>query len=205
MKKKKATAEFSNLSDTDDLAVEDLISRTKDLYVLEQIATINGSSFTADDSHLPFDLEFPFPQTQILHSLQTPNHAPEFKQSQDKVAIAVAPMKANRRDQRLLLHHRRHPLAPRPRIPVSASSNPSLSPNPRPRCRIRAIARRSRDSRRPHERQLLLVLAEEANTKARAIKKGVSMSFKWMEEDEVSWDLGLFSDQEQKKLLEKAK
>jgi len=28
------------------------------------------------------------------------------------------------------------------------------------------------------------VLAEEADTEARAIKKGMSMSFKWIEEDE---------------------
>jgi len=92
-KKKKATAEFFYLSDTADSAVEDLISQTKDLYVLEQITAINGSSFTADDSLLSPDLKFLFPQAQILPSLQAPNHTAEFEQSQDEVAVAVAPKK----------------------------------------------------------------------------------------------------------------
>ncbi|KAL3728374.1 hypothetical protein ACJRO7_033028 [Eucalyptus globulus] len=149
-KKKKATAEFSNHSDTDDLAVEDLISRTKDLYVLEQIAMINGSSFTADDSHLPFDLEFPFPSSFTADdsfvppnlefpfsaisnpSLSpNPNYAPEFELSQDEDAIAVAPTKGG-----------------------CIWCSPK-----KPTPRLRLLSRG-------------------------AIKKGMSMSFKWMEEDE---------------------
>ncbi|KAI6692397.1 hypothetical protein NL676_020107 [Syzygium grande] len=82
-------AEFSYLSDTDDSAVEDLISQTKDLYVLEQNATINGSSFTVDGSLLPSHLESRFcklksftlskPQTTLLN----------FEQSQDGVDARI--------------------------------------------------------------------------------------------------------------------
>ncbi|KAJ0110956.1 hypothetical protein Patl1_02591 [Pistacia atlantica] len=48
-------ADFGYLSDTDDSAVEDLISQAKDLSVLEQVSAINCSGFT--DSVLPSELE----------------------------------------------------------------------------------------------------------------------------------------------------
>ncbi|KAJ4729116.1 Vitellogenin-2 protein [Melia azedarach] len=48
-------ADFGYFSDTDDSAVEDLITQTKDLSVLEQVAAINCSGFT--DSVLPTELE----------------------------------------------------------------------------------------------------------------------------------------------------
>lgn len=48
-------ADFGYLSDTDDSAVEELISQTKDLSVLEQVSAINCSGFT--DSVLPSELE----------------------------------------------------------------------------------------------------------------------------------------------------
>ncbi|KGN53447.1 uncharacterized protein LOC101211778 [Cucumis sativus] len=51
-------ADFSFLSDTDDSAVEDLLSQTQDLCLLEQISAINCSSFTHSD--LPSDLESRF-------------------------------------------------------------------------------------------------------------------------------------------------
>ncbi|XP_056168681.1 uncharacterized protein LOC130138484 [Syzygium oleosum] len=75
--KEEVTAEFSYLSDTDDSAVEDPISQIKDLYILEQNAAINGSSFTVDGSLLPSHLKsgfcnlksftLPKPQTTILN------------------------------------------------------------------------------------------------------------------------------------------
>ncbi|KAK4741270.1 hypothetical protein SAY87_024858 [Trapa incisa] len=49
-------ADFS--SDTDDSAVEELISQTRDLCVLEQLAAINCSGFS--DSRLPADLDSRF-------------------------------------------------------------------------------------------------------------------------------------------------
>ncbi|XP_022136939.1 uncharacterized protein LOC111008511 [Momordica charantia] len=51
-------ADFSFLSDTDDSAVEELLSQTHDLCVLEQVSAINCSGFT--DSLLPSDLESRF-------------------------------------------------------------------------------------------------------------------------------------------------
>ncbi|GLT74911.1 hypothetical protein SLA2020_466760 [Shorea laevis] len=51
-------ADFGFLSDTDESAVEELISQAQDLCVLEQISAINCSSFT--DSALPTDLESRF-------------------------------------------------------------------------------------------------------------------------------------------------
>ncbi|KAK4793400.1 hypothetical protein SAY86_023835 [Trapa natans] len=63
-------ADFS--SDTDDSAVEELISQTRDLCVLEQLAAINCSGFS--DSPLPADLDSrfrrlkSFPVTKPLYS-----------------------------------------------------------------------------------------------------------------------------------------
>uniref|UniRef100_A0A803PEL6 Uncharacterized protein n=1 Tax=Cannabis sativa TaxID=3483 RepID=A0A803PEL6_CANSA len=51
-------ADFSFLSDTDDSAVEELISQTRDLCVLEQVSAINCSGFV--DTLLPNDLESRF-------------------------------------------------------------------------------------------------------------------------------------------------
>ncbi|XP_062073031.1 uncharacterized protein LOC133777450 [Humulus lupulus] len=51
-------ADFSFLSDTDDSAVEELISQTRDLCVLEQVSAINCSGFV--DTLLPSDLESRF-------------------------------------------------------------------------------------------------------------------------------------------------
>ncbi|KAJ9134937.1 hypothetical protein P3X46_032173 [Hevea brasiliensis] len=51
-------ADFGNLSDTDDSAVEELISQAQDLSVLEQVSKINCAAFS--DSLLPSDLETRF-------------------------------------------------------------------------------------------------------------------------------------------------
>ncbi|EEF42495.1 uncharacterized protein LOC8280094 [Ricinus communis] len=51
-------ADWGYLSDTDDSAVEELISQVKDLSVLEQVSKINCSGFT--DSLLPTDLDTRF-------------------------------------------------------------------------------------------------------------------------------------------------
>ncbi|KAH7577417.1 hypothetical protein ACOSP7_001680 [Xanthoceras sorbifolium] len=48
-------ADFGYFSDTDDSAVDELISQTKELCVLEQVSAINCSGFT--DSLLPTELE----------------------------------------------------------------------------------------------------------------------------------------------------
>lgn len=51
-------ADFSFLSDTDDSAVEEIISQANDLLILEQVAAINCSAFS--DSVLPTELETRF-------------------------------------------------------------------------------------------------------------------------------------------------
>ncbi|PQQ19003.1 serine/arginine repetitive matrix protein 2 [Prunus yedoensis var. nudiflora] len=51
-------ADFSYLSDTDESAVEELISQAQELCVLEQVSAINCSGFT--DSELPTELECRF-------------------------------------------------------------------------------------------------------------------------------------------------
>ncbi|CAI0441921.1 unnamed protein product [Linum tenue] len=53
-----ADFDFGNLSDTDDSAVDELISQTQDLCVLEQVSKINCSGIS--DSLLPSDLETRF-------------------------------------------------------------------------------------------------------------------------------------------------
>lgn len=59
--------DYGYLSDTDDSAVEELISQAKELSALEQIAAINCSSFT-DSSTLPHDLESRFRRLKTLPS-----------------------------------------------------------------------------------------------------------------------------------------
>ncbi|ESQ34458.1 hypothetical protein EUTSA_v10009724mg [Eutrema salsugineum] len=57
-------SKFGFLSGKDDLAVENLLSQAKDLYVLEQVAAINCSGFT--DSVLPTNLETRFRRLKSL-------------------------------------------------------------------------------------------------------------------------------------------
>lgn len=57
--------DYGYLSDTDDSAVEELISQAKELSALEQIAAINCSGFT-DSSTLPHDLESRFRRLKSL-------------------------------------------------------------------------------------------------------------------------------------------
>ncbi|XP_010540701.1 PREDICTED: uncharacterized protein LOC104814380 [Tarenaya hassleriana] len=72
-------ADFGFLSDTDDSAVEDLISQAKELSVLEQVAAINCSGLT--DSVLPDDLETRF---RRLKSMPGPPPDPESSSSKRK-------------------------------------------------------------------------------------------------------------------------
>ncbi|KAF3449271.1 hypothetical protein FNV43_RR09999 [Rhamnella rubrinervis] len=65
-------ADFSFLSDTDESAVDELISQTQDLCVLEQVSAINCSSFV--DSLLPTDLESRF---RKLKSFPVTNSKPK--------------------------------------------------------------------------------------------------------------------------------
>ncbi|KAL1204966.1 hypothetical protein V5N11_016316 [Cardamine amara subsp. amara] len=64
-------ADFGYFSDTDDSAVEELLSQAKELSALEQVAAINCSGFT--DSTLPDDLESRF---RRLKSLPAPRPDP---------------------------------------------------------------------------------------------------------------------------------
>lgn len=65
-------ADFSFLSDTDESAVDELISQAQDLCVLEQVSAINCSSF--EDSLLPTDLESRF---RKLKSFPVTNSKPK--------------------------------------------------------------------------------------------------------------------------------
>lgn len=69
-------ADFSFLSDTDDSAVEELISEAKDLCVLEQVSAINCSSFT--DSVLPSDLDSRFRKLKSFPLATKPKSKPKF-------------------------------------------------------------------------------------------------------------------------------
>lgn len=64
-------ADFGYFSDTDESAVEELVSQAKELSALEQIAAINCSGFT--DSTLPDDLESRFRRLKSLPAPPRPN------------------------------------------------------------------------------------------------------------------------------------
>ncbi|XP_010499695.1 PREDICTED: protein FAM133A-like [Camelina sativa] len=72
-------ADFGYFSDTDDSAVEELVSQAKELSALEQIAAINCSGFT--DSTLPDDLESRF---RRLKSLPAPPRTDPVSSSSSK-------------------------------------------------------------------------------------------------------------------------
>ncbi|CAN8313825.1 unnamed protein product [Cochlearia groenlandica] len=74
-------ADFGYFSDTDDSAVEDLISQANDLSALEQIAAINCSAFTTDSSSLPVDIESRF---RRLKSLPNPSPDPMINNNNNK-------------------------------------------------------------------------------------------------------------------------
>ncbi|CAN8303759.1 unnamed protein product [Cochlearia groenlandica] len=65
-------ADFGFLSDTDDSAVEELVSQAKELSALEQVAAINCSAFT--DPTLPDDLESRFRRLKSLPSSSSSNN-----------------------------------------------------------------------------------------------------------------------------------
>ncbi|CAL1386671.1 unnamed protein product [Linum trigynum] len=69
-----ADFDFGNLSDTDDSAVDELISQTQDLCVLEQVSKINCSGF--NDSLLPSDLETRFRKLKSFPASSTRPAAP---------------------------------------------------------------------------------------------------------------------------------
>lgn len=64
-------ADFGFLSNTDESAVDELISQAQDLYILEQISAINCSSFT--NSELSADLESRFRRLKSLPDPANPN------------------------------------------------------------------------------------------------------------------------------------
>ncbi|XP_010460974.1 PREDICTED: vitellogenin-2-like [Camelina sativa] len=72
-------ADFGYFSDTDDSAVEELVSQARELSALEQIAAINCSGFT--DSTLPDDLESRF---RRLKSLPAPPRTDPVSSSSSK-------------------------------------------------------------------------------------------------------------------------
>ncbi|KAI6706856.1 hypothetical protein NL676_009818 [Syzygium grande] len=230
-------ADFSYLSDTDDSAVEELISQTKDLCVLEQIAAINCSSFAAaaDDGGgdlLPSDLEsrfrklksFPLskPQTAFRSSSNRktepapdgearpkPDAKPEDPRGNGRGSsgsdswnfsaeeAVFSPAVRNPDEKSRREHTLEYDPVYSPTYHSDTSKNPKLkskakSPSPSPPrkagcfwCSPKKATPRKRDE-------------------SRAIEKGMSRSFKWMEEDEALSDLGGFSVKEQKKLLKKA-
>lgn len=221
-------ADFSYLSDTDESAVEELVSQAKDLCVLEQIAAINCSSFNAEDSLLPSDLEsrfrklksFPLSKPQTLlqsssyHKTESaldgetrpkPDTKPEDLWGNERHSSGSGSWNSSAEDA-IFSPAERNPEEKLPREstkkhdPVYSptyhydswkkSKSPSPSPSP-PRkggcfwCSPKKPTPRKRDE-------------------SRAIEKGMSRSFKWMDDDEILSDLGGFSAKEQKKLLKKA-
>ncbi|OAY24311.1 uncharacterized protein LOC110604478 [Manihot esculenta] len=64
-------ADFGNLSDTDDSAVEELISQAQDLCVLDQLSKINCAAFS--ESLLPSDLETRFLKLKSKPITSNPN------------------------------------------------------------------------------------------------------------------------------------
>ncbi|KAG2304153.1 hypothetical protein Bca52824_032804 [Brassica carinata] len=96
--------DYGYLSDTDDSAVEELISQAKELSALEQIAAINCSGFT-DSSTLPDDLESRFRRLKSLPSAAPPDPVPSRISKKDLAhskSVASYPKDAdlsgNRRD-----------------------------------------------------------------------------------------------------------
>ncbi|XP_030472144.2 uncharacterized protein LOC115690050 [Syzygium oleosum] len=233
-------ADFSYLSDTDDSAVEELISQTKDLCVLEQIAAINCSSFAAaaaddgGDTLLPSDLEsrfrklksFPLskPQTALRSSSNRktepaldgearpkPDAKPEdprgngrgssgsdsWNSSAEEVVFSPA---VRNPDEKSRGEHT---------VEYDPVYSPTYHSDTSKKSKSKTKAKAKSPSPSPPRKAGCFWCSPKKPTprkrdESRAIEKGMSRSFKWMEEDEVLSDLGGFSVKEQKKLLKKA-
>ncbi|KAF8022168.1 hypothetical protein BT93_G2345 [Corymbia citriodora subsp. variegata] len=224
-------ADFSNLSDTDESVVEDIVSQAKDLCVLEQIAAINCSSFGADDdSLLPSDLESRFrklksfsvskPQTALRSSScrkteptpggearPKPDTKPEDPPGNGRRDSSGSDSWNSAAEDAIFSPPKRNPEEKSPR-----ESATKLDPvySPTYHCDSWKKSKKSKSpSPSPPKKGGCFWCSPKKPTprkrdESRAIEKAMSRSFKWMEEDEILSDLGGFSVKEQKKLLKKA-
>jgi hypothetical protein len=105
-------ADFSYQSDTDESAVEELISQAQDLCVLEQVSAINCSSFT-DSSVLPAELESrfrklkSFPLTKPKRSAPPPYTNNDFNNNSDKADTQSG--NRNEEDATIFSHYKQDP------------------------------------------------------------------------------------------------
>lgn len=220
-------ADFSHLSDTDDSAVEDLVSQAKDLCVLEQVAAINCSSFAADDSILPSDLESRFrklksfpvskPQTALQSSSYRKTEPALDEEARPKPGAKPEDPRGNgRRDSSgsdswnssaedaIFSPPKGNPEEKSPRESAT-THDPVYSPTYHYDSRKKS---KSPSPSPPRKGGCFWCSPKKPTPRkrdeSRAIEKAMSRSFKWMEEDEVLSDLGGFSVKEQQKLLKKA-
>ncbi|KAG2685068.1 hypothetical protein I3843_10G104600 [Carya illinoinensis] len=127
-------ADFSYLSDTDESAVEELISQAQDLCVLEQVSAINCASFS-DSSLLPTDLEsrfrklksFPLTDPRPKHSTPHPYTKNDFNNNNhDNSAKADGLSGSGKQEDAAVVSHskrgRDEKLCPRPRSPSGYDS-----------------------------------------------------------------------------------
>lgn len=95
-------ADFSYMSDSDEADIDELISQTKDLCILEQISAINCSGFA--DSPLPSELESRFRKLKSFPETKSrPPYSPECN-----IALETKPENKSSRKGKLLLDFETH-------------------------------------------------------------------------------------------------
>ncbi|KAF5472140.1 hypothetical protein F2P56_008880 [Juglans regia] len=125
-------ADFSYLSDTDESAVEELISQAQDLCVLEQVSAINCASFS-DSSLLPTDLEsrfrklksFPLTDPRPKHSTPPPYTKNDFNNHDSSAKADGLSGSGKQKDAAVVSHSKRgrdEKLGSRPRSPSGYDS-----------------------------------------------------------------------------------
>ncbi|XP_038880381.1 putative protein TPRXL [Benincasa hispida] len=142
-------ADFSFLSDTDDSAVEDLLSQTQDLCVLEQLSAINCSGFT--NSVLPTDLEsrfrklksFPAAKSETRSGFDSKNN-PSVHSADENLGDDFAGFSPSKQSHKKELGF--SPKSQSQRLPDSSSGKVNSTPRSRAKSKCRHVSSPSNSS-----------------------------------------------------------
>ncbi|KAK2661969.1 hypothetical protein Ddye_000543 [Dipteronia dyeriana] len=206
-------ANFGYFSDTDDSAVDELISQAKELCVLEQVSAVNCSGFT--DSLLPTELEQrfrklkPFPATKPkpptnINDTHYAKSLPHSKRQVDHKAecetFSVPPINSSMENE-TLLDSKQKPVSV-PKLKSSSKSSCSSPLSPSDSWKIS----RSRSPSPPLKSGCLWCSPKSSSKKKSKDNENrvLSSCLDWGKTDEFLSDLNAFSAKEQQKVLKKA-
>lgn len=203
-------ADFGYFSDTDDSAVDELISQTKDLCVLEQVSAINCSGFT--DSVLPTELEqrfhklksFPSTKTKTS-SIHSPKHNPDSNLTTDPKPVPESQPASNPKQ-----NPNETELVDVPELKLNSKprSSPLSSSSSRKDLGSGSGSDPASDSDSPQPRRSGCLWCSPKSSSKKQNKRdrvrSLTRTFDWKSKstsDELFSDLSVFSTKEQEKIM----